>query len=88
MVVDCGPTAETLRLLALPEAFAGYLERLFPTHRRVVRGLLAGLAGTGRPCEPPAWDATVDALGGLAEQLAGLRAHARRPRDAPRSGWC
>ena len=44
VVVDCGPTAETLRLLSLPEAFAGYLERLFPTHRRVVRGLLAGVA--------------------------------------------
>lgn len=28
VVVDCGPTAETLRLLALPEAVAGYLRRL------------------------------------------------------------
>ncbi|MFL6124059.1 ArsA family ATPase [Actinophytocola sp.] len=28
VVVDCGPTAETLRLLALPEAVGGYLERL------------------------------------------------------------
>lgn len=28
VVVDCGPTAETLRLLALPEAVAGYVERL------------------------------------------------------------
>jgi arsenite-transporting ATPase len=27
VVVDCGPTAETLRLLALPEAVAGYLTR-------------------------------------------------------------
>jgi len=27
VVVDCGPTAETLRLLALPEAVGGYLER-------------------------------------------------------------
>ncbi|MEQ0564549.1 ArsA family ATPase [Amycolatopsis sp. NEAU-NG30] len=29
VVVDCGPTAETLRLLALPEAVAGYLSRVF-----------------------------------------------------------
>lgn len=29
VVVDCGPTAETLRLLALPEAISGYLRRLF-----------------------------------------------------------
>ena len=45
-----GPTAETLRLLALPEAIGGYLERLFPAHRRAVRGLLAaaGRAQRGR----------------------------------------
>ncbi|CRK55709.1 Arsenical pump-driving ATPase [Alloactinosynnema sp. L-07] len=36
VVVDCGPTAETLRLLALPEAIAGYLDRSF---RGVVPGL-------------------------------------------------
>ncbi|GGP41276.1 arsenic-transporting ATPase [Saccharothrix coeruleofusca] len=70
VVVDCGPTAETLRLLALPEAFAGYLERLFPTHRRVVRGLLAGVAGSGTA---ERWDATADALGRLAENLERLR---------------
>lgn len=29
VVVDCGPTAETLRLLALPEAISRYLARLF-----------------------------------------------------------
>ncbi len=71
VVVDCGPTAETLRLLALPEALAGYLERLFPTHRRVVRGLLAGLAGAR---QVDRWDAAADALGRLAERLVALRA--------------
>ena len=75
VVVDCGPTAETLRLLGLPEALAGYLERLFPAHRRAVRGMLASLAGAGRGSQPAqAWDATIDAVGELAEQLAGLRA--------------
>ncbi|HKS48643.1 MAG TPA: ArsA family ATPase [Amycolatopsis sp.] len=29
VVVDCGPTAETLRLLSLPEAVSGYLNRMF-----------------------------------------------------------
>lgn len=29
VVVDCGPTAETLRLLALPEAVSGYLDKMF-----------------------------------------------------------
>jgi arsenite-transporting ATPase len=73
VVVDCGPTAETLRLLGLPEALSGYLERLFPAHRRAVRGMLAGLSGAGRDAQP-AWDRTIDALDGLAEQLGGLRA--------------
>ena len=72
VVVDCGPTAETLRLLGLPEAISGYIERLFPSHRRAVRGLLAGLAGAGKN-DGPGWDATIDALDALAERLAGLR---------------
>lgn len=73
VVVDCGPTAETLRLLGLPEAISGYLERLFPAHRRAVRGLLAGLSGVAKS-DAPAWERTIDALDSLAEQLAGLRA--------------
>ncbi|AHH95358.1 ArsA family ATPase [Kutzneria albida] len=70
VVVDCGPTAETLRLLALPEAVAGYLERLFPTHRRVVRGLLAGMAGSATV---ERWDSAADAIGRLSEHLAAVR---------------
>lgn len=74
VVVDCGPTAETLRLLGLPEAVSGYLERLFPAHRRAVRGMLAGLAGAQRGSRPAAaWDDTVGALDALADQLTGLR---------------
>lgn len=72
VVVDCAPTAESLRLLALPEAVSTYLERLFPTHRRLVRGMLAGFAGSGSP--PQRWDDAADAIGRLAEQLDSLRA--------------
>lgn len=72
VVVDCGPTAETLRLLGLPEAISGYLERLFPAHRRAVRGMLAGLAPGGKEALP-AWEATITALDTLADDLAGLR---------------
>jgi arsenite-transporting ATPase len=71
VVVDCGPTAETLRLLGLPEALSTYLERLFPAHRRAVRGLISGLAA-GRDAQP-AWDRAIAALDALAEQLQGLR---------------
>jgi arsenite-transporting ATPase len=39
LVVDCAPTAETLRLLSLPEIMNWYIERIFPVQRRVVRGV-------------------------------------------------
>jgi arsenite-transporting ATPase len=37
LVVDCAPTAETLRLLSLPEAMNWYIERIFPVERRIVK---------------------------------------------------
>jgi arsenite-transporting ATPase len=39
LVVDCAPTAETLRLLSLPEIMTWYIERIFPVERRVVKTL-------------------------------------------------
>jgi len=35
VVVDCAPTAETIRLLSLPEILSWYMDRLFPVGRRV-----------------------------------------------------
>ena len=37
IVVDCAPTAETLRLLSLPDVTSWYLDRLFPVGRRLNR---------------------------------------------------
>jgi arsenite-transporting ATPase len=37
LIVDCAPTAETLRLLSLPEVMNWYIERIFPIQRGVVR---------------------------------------------------
>jgi arsenite/tail-anchored protein-transporting ATPase len=37
LVVDCAPTAETLRLLSLPDILSWYMERLFPMGRMVNR---------------------------------------------------
>ncbi len=37
IVIDCAPTAETLRLLSLPEMARWYIDRIFPVQRRVVR---------------------------------------------------
>lgn len=80
VLVDCAPTAEAMRLLALPEVCAGYLERVFPTHRRIVRGMLAGLAGPS--ASAPRWDATADALSRLAEYLESLRTLVTDPATA------
>jgi len=50
VVVDCAPTAETLRLLALPEALAWHLEKLIPAQRGLLRALRpAAAAAAGLP---------------------------------------
>lgn len=52
IVVDCAPTAETLRLLALPEALGWYMAKVFPVERRVVKALrpvLTRAAGVPMP---------------------------------------
>ncbi|CAA9331087.1 MAG: Arsenical pump-driving ATPase TEMP [uncultured Nocardioidaceae bacterium] len=52
VVVDCAPTAETLRLLALPEALGWYMDRVLPAERRIVRTLrpiLTRAAGVPMP---------------------------------------
>ena len=37
VVVDCAPTAETIRLLSLPDVLSWYMERLHPASRRLHR---------------------------------------------------
>ncbi|MFL6128087.1 MAG: ArsA family ATPase [Mycobacteriales bacterium] len=78
VLVDCAPTAETLRLLALPEALAGYLERVWPVHRRVVRSLRPVLGRlAGEPVLPP--EDVLEAAGRLQAELAGVRAMLTMP---------
>ncbi|HEX6921950.1 MAG TPA: ArsA family ATPase [Actinomycetes bacterium] len=71
VVVDCAPTAETLRLLALPDALGWYMERVFPMERRVVRTLrpvLGRVAGVPMPR-----DRVFDAVARLHKELAEVR---------------
>ncbi|WP_408899101.1 ArsA family ATPase [Nocardioides sp. R1-1] len=72
IVVDCAPTAETLRLLALPEALGWYLERLLPIQRRLVKALrpvLNRAAGVPMP-----GDAVFDAITRLHAELDDVHA--------------
>lgn len=52
IVVDCAPTAETIRLLSLPGVLAWWMERLFPMGRRVskvVSPIVGGVTGLPTP---------------------------------------
>ncbi|KRF07404.1 arsenic-transporting ATPase [Nocardioides sp. Soil777] len=72
IVVDCAPTAETLRLLALPEALGWYMERVFPVERRIVKALrpvLSRAAGVPMP-----QDTVFDALQRLHDELDEVHA--------------
>jgi arsenite/tail-anchored protein-transporting ATPase len=71
VVLDCAPTAETLRLLALPEAVNRYVERLLPVERRVARALAAGASRRG-PLPVPR-DTVVEAAERLHAELAGVQ---------------
>ena len=85
VVVDCAPTAETLRLLALPEALGWYMDRVFPAERRIVKALrpvLARAAGVPMP-----HDAVFDAVERLHRDLEEV--HALLTGDRTRAcGWC
>lgn len=72
IIVDCAPTAETLRLLALPEALGWYMQRVFPFGRRMVRTLkpvLSRAAGVPMPN-----DTVFDAIERLHAELDEVRA--------------
>jgi arsenite-transporting ATPase len=71
VIVDCAPTAETLRLLALPDAFSWYIERVFPIERRVVRTLRPMLNRYTRVPMPQ--DKVFDAVERLGRELGAVR---------------
>jgi arsenite-transporting ATPase len=80
VIVDCAPTAETLRLLALPEALSWYVDRVFPLQRRLVRSLkpaLTRLAGVPMP-----EDRVFAALERLHRELAEVRTVLTAPGSA------
>jgi arsenite-transporting ATPase len=72
VVVDCAPTAETLRLLALPEALSWYMDRVFPASRRVARAMRPVLGKV--TSVPLPQDAVFGAVERLHRELADVRA--------------
>nr|WP_311765374.1 ArsA-related P-loop ATPase [Streptomyces zingiberis] len=55
VVVDLPPAAEALALLALPERFGWYLDRLLPPRRQAARALRPVLARLAGVPMPPPW---------------------------------
>ncbi|WP_427894654.1 ArsA family ATPase [Kribbella sp. GL6] len=78
IVVDCAPTAETLRLLGLPEALNWYLDRIFNAERKMMRTFRPFInrgSSLSRGSSLPVPDDNVfDALRKLQGDLADIRA--------------
>ena len=71
IVVDCGPTAETIRLLSLPDILEWYMARVFPVERtltRVVRPLMRRVTSL-----PVAGDEVFDSVRRFYDRLEGVR---------------
>jgi arsenite-transporting ATPase len=71
LVVDCAPTADTVRLLSLPDVLGWYMQRVFPAQRnatRAVRPLLSRLVTV-----PIAGERVFTAVRRLYDRLDGVR---------------
>ena len=71
VVVDCAPTAETLRLLSLPEILGWYIDRMLPAGRAVTNAMGPLLSRV--TSLPVAGDAVFDSLRRFYDGMAGVR---------------
>jgi arsenite-transporting ATPase len=71
LVVDCAPTAETLRLLSLPEILGWYMDKIFPVERKVMRAMRPVL--TRVVSMPIAGEEVFDAAEGFYGRIQGVR---------------
>jgi arsenite-transporting ATPase len=71
LIVDCAPTAETLRLLSLPDVMSWYMDKLFPVSKqvaKVVRPVLSKMSSL-----PVADDKVFDTVATFYDRLDGIR---------------
>jgi len=71
VVVDCAPTAETIRLLSLPDVLGWYMDRVFETQRRLTRVARPVVARMTKL--PVAGDAVFAAVRRFYDRLDGVR---------------
>jgi arsenite/tail-anchored protein-transporting ATPase len=91
VVVDCAPSAETLRLLAVPEVLTRYVRRLLPMDRRIARIVAVTRrpgwdrkAATGPAGVPLPGDSVVEAAERFATELTGVQEVLRSPSTSVR----
>jgi arsenite/tail-anchored protein-transporting ATPase len=88
VVVDCAPSAETLRLLAAPEVLSRYLQRLLPMERKIARIVAVtrrpGRAGKPASGLPMPGDSVVEAAERFGAELAGVQRVLRSPSTSVR----
>jgi arsenite-transporting ATPase len=80
VIVDCAPTAETVRLLALPSTLRTYLDRVLPAHRRLARSVAPVLRRA--TSMPPAPAGVLDSVLELTDELGRLHDTLADPRVA------
>ncbi len=76
IVVDCAPSGESLKLLAVPETVRFYGDRLMAAPARLMRSLAGGLAGLAGPRggrDTTSLADVSDALGRLLDSLTAAR---------------
>ena len=71
IIVDCAPTAETLRLLSLPEVMSWYMDKMFPISRKVAKVVRPVI--TRVSTMPMADEAVFDAVATFYDRLDGIR---------------
>jgi arsenite-transporting ATPase len=71
VVVDCAPTAETIRLLSLPDILSWYMDRVFPLGRRVNKVVAPVLSRVSKL--PVARDEVFGAAQRFYDRLDGVR---------------
>jgi len=71
IIVDCAPTAETLRLLSLPEVMSWYMDKMFPVGRRVARVVRPVISRVSSM--PVADEQVFDSVARFYERIDGIR---------------
>lgn len=71
VVIDCAPTAETLRLLSLPEILAWYMDKIFPAGKKfhkAVRPVVSRMTSM-----PIAGNEVLESVEGFYGRISGVR---------------